>query len=282
MQYQKNMKSAKAESPTTLPSDGFMPLESVLGTEELKRRATRLPDYEVENRALVALARALSDSPQTILQDMTEIVLEALRADSCGISLLTEDDGGKNYYWPAIAGAWKSHIGGGAPRIRERTLFVQFGPCRGIAGQALPQRARDAGGTALFGQRLSRFERGEERVPIGLFRLEMASEDGAEIGRFRVEHVPQIVRGQGVLQIDGDIASPECGPGFERRPDTAEVGIKSGLEKSGERPVLTGKARGERVQVEAGEGYADIGIVERGAMPGLVSLPVTGTHCPRN
>ena len=35
-----------------------------------------------------------------------------------------------------------------------------------------------------------------------------------------------------MLQIDGDVASPECDPGFESRPDAAEVGIKSGLEKS--------------------------------------------------
>jgi PAS domain S-box-containing protein len=37
------------------------------------------------------------------------------------MSLLTTDDGGKRFYWPAIAGSWKSHIGGGTPR--------DFGPC---------------------------------------------------------------------------------------------------------------------------------------------------------
>ena len=30
-------------------------------------------------------------------------------------------DGGKRFYWPAIAGIWKPHIGGGTPR--------DFGPC---------------------------------------------------------------------------------------------------------------------------------------------------------
>src|SRR6516225_513948 len=35
------------------------------------------------------------------------------------VSLLTKD--GKRFYWPAIAGMWKPHIGGGTPR--------DFGPC---------------------------------------------------------------------------------------------------------------------------------------------------------
>jgi len=29
---------------------------------------------------------------------------------------LTKEDGGKRFYWPAIAGQWKPHIGGGTPR----------------------------------------------------------------------------------------------------------------------------------------------------------------------
>jgi len=42
-------------------------LESILCTEELRRRLSRPPDYEKENRALVALVSALADSPSTIL-----------------------------------------------------------------------------------------------------------------------------------------------------------------------------------------------------------------------
>ncbi len=35
--------------------------------------------------------------------------------------MLTTEDKGENFYWPAIAGSWKSYIGGGTPR--------DFGPC---------------------------------------------------------------------------------------------------------------------------------------------------------
>ena len=38
---------------------------------------------------------------------------------SAGLSLLTKD--GKRFYWAAIAGAWRPHLGGGTPR--------DFGPC---------------------------------------------------------------------------------------------------------------------------------------------------------
>jgi len=92
--------------------DGFIPegvatLESILCTEELFRRPRRPPDYEKENRALVALAQALADTPRTILQTLAEAILGVFQADSAGIGLLTKDDGGKRFFWPAIAGKWR-------------------------------------------------------------------------------------------------------------------------------------------------------------------------------
>ena len=105
---------------TSTPT-GEAPLESILCTEELYRRPSRPPDHEKENRALVALVSALADSPSTILQTLAETILEITQSDSAGISLLTKEDGGKRFYWPAIAGMWNAHAGGGTPR--------NFGPC---------------------------------------------------------------------------------------------------------------------------------------------------------
>ncbi len=101
--------------------EGVAPLESILCTEELQRRPSRPPDFEKENSALVKLVSALADSPRTILQTLAETILEVTRCDSAGVSLLTTDDGGKRFYWPAIAGVWQPYIGGGTPR--------NFGPC---------------------------------------------------------------------------------------------------------------------------------------------------------
>ena len=82
--------------------DSTVSLESILCTEELRRRPSRLPDYEKENRALVALLGALLDSHPNILQTLADTILDVTQCDSSGPSLLTKD--GKRFYWPAIAG----------------------------------------------------------------------------------------------------------------------------------------------------------------------------------
>ncbi len=102
------------------------PLESILCTEELHRRPPRPPDYEKENCALVKLVSALADSPTTILQMLAEAILDITQCDSAGLGLLTTDGkvpdvSGNRFYWPAIAGMWNPHAGGGTPR--------NFGPC---------------------------------------------------------------------------------------------------------------------------------------------------------
>jgi PAS domain S-box-containing protein len=107
-------------SPEASMPEGTAPLESIVCTEELQRRPRRPPDFEKENRALVALVTALSDSASTIFQTLAETILDVTQCDSSGLSLLTPD-GGKRFYWPAIAGMWAPHVGGGTPR--------NFGPC---------------------------------------------------------------------------------------------------------------------------------------------------------
>ncbi|HUI63074.1 MAG TPA: GAF domain-containing protein, partial [Steroidobacteraceae bacterium] len=118
---------ARGDAPieSSIPA-GAVPLESILCTEELHCRPSRSPRYEEENRALVKLVSALADSPGTILQALAETILYITQCDSAGLSLLTSDGRtpdacGERFYWPAIAGMWKAHVGGGTPR--------NFGPC---------------------------------------------------------------------------------------------------------------------------------------------------------
>lgn len=115
-------------SPTALPGDNLVPLEAILCTEELARRPSRPPDYETENRALAALVQALADAPQTILQTLADTLLKVFKADSAGMSLLTED--GTRFQWAAIAGAWEPHLGDGTPR--------DFGPCGDVLDRNAP------------------------------------------------------------------------------------------------------------------------------------------------
>jgi signal transduction histidine kinase len=120
---------AKAQNDVLL--DSSIPgasLESILCTQELRNRPSRSPDYEKENRALVALANALADSPGTILQTLTDKVFDLLHSDSAGLSLLTEDE--NRFYWAAIAGAWRPHIGETVPR--------NFCPCGDVLEHNIP------------------------------------------------------------------------------------------------------------------------------------------------
>jgi C4-dicarboxylate-specific signal transduction histidine kinase len=123
--------SGRSRNETPLEASipvGDVALDSIICTEELHRRPSRPPDYQAENRALVELASALADSPQTILQTLADKVLAVLQADSAGLSLLTKDN--KRFYWAAIAGAWGPHKGGGTPR--------EFGPCGDVLDRNVP------------------------------------------------------------------------------------------------------------------------------------------------
>jgi PAS domain S-box-containing protein len=93
----------------------------MLSTAELNQRPSRPPDHEAENRALLALARAMATSPEGILQKLADTALALCRAHSAGLSLLEEGDQKRNFHWRAIAGVWAPHVNGGTPR--------DFGPC---------------------------------------------------------------------------------------------------------------------------------------------------------
>ena len=100
----------KRPKPAGKPAkdEGRVPLESVLHTDELKRRPERPPDYKTESRAQTELVQALADAPGGILERLAETILAVCNADSAGISLLTKDE--KKFHWPAIAGVWKPHV----------------------------------------------------------------------------------------------------------------------------------------------------------------------------
>jgi len=110
------------------PASPIAPLEAILCTERLTQRPKREPDYQTENRALAALVQALADNPSGILQRLADTLLDVFKADSAGVSLLSDD--GKTFYWPAIAGAWRPHIGGGTQR--------NFGPCGDVLDTNAP------------------------------------------------------------------------------------------------------------------------------------------------
>ena len=122
-------------------AEGAVSVESILSTEELRRRPWRRPDYKKENRALVALSGALADSPHTILQTLAETILDVTQSDSSGVSLLTTDDGGKGSIGrPSLAyGNRTSAAGPRAISVPVETCsIVIFHCCSGTSSGVTP------------------------------------------------------------------------------------------------------------------------------------------------
>lgn len=93
-----------------------VPLDKVVTTAELRRRAARPPNYEAENRALVSLLDELSGSGGNVLQKLVESALDLCGAHSAGISILEEENGREVFRWHAVAGKWSPFRGGTMPR----------------------------------------------------------------------------------------------------------------------------------------------------------------------
>jgi PAS domain S-box-containing protein len=105
-------------------------IQSARSAAELNERPSRPPDYAAENRAMAELARTMAVSPEGLLQRLADIALVLCRADSAGLSLLTEADQKTSFHWPAVAGQWASHVGGRTPR--------NFGPCGVVLDRNMP------------------------------------------------------------------------------------------------------------------------------------------------
>ena len=91
-------------------------VSNVIITGELDRRPSRAPDYEAENRALAALAEAMSTDPGTVLQQLAEWAMDLTHSDSAGISLLEPGGEQDSFRWAATAGAWAPYRNGTMPR----------------------------------------------------------------------------------------------------------------------------------------------------------------------
>ncbi len=123
-------------------------------TSELSRRPPRPPDYEAENRALVALADVMASDPHTILQKLADAALELCQADSSGISILESDCEKSIFRWHATAGkfgpvsrrhhATRFQPVRRGPRPQRHPAHGRPGPLLSLHRRAIPTRRRIA------------------------------------------------------------------------------------------------------------------------------------------
>ena len=95
-----------------VPSAAPASLADVDITSELDRRRGRLPEYEREHLAFVALATELAANPRNMLQKLVETAMDLCHAPTAGISLLQGDV----FRWEAVAGFLAEWQGGQLPR----------------------------------------------------------------------------------------------------------------------------------------------------------------------
>ncbi len=87
-------------------------LQSPLKGDTQAQPLTWHANASAEIAALVALATALGEAPDTVCQVLADNVLTLLKAGSAGVSVLSaQSDGGVRVSWPAIAGRWQAHSG---------------------------------------------------------------------------------------------------------------------------------------------------------------------------
>jgi signal transduction histidine kinase len=91
---------------------GAAVLDDVLITQQLSSRPRRAVDQARVNDAFHAMARALSDKPEHVLQLLVDLVVQLCDAGSAGVSLRERAPGGGGHFrWIAVGGQLAGHAG---------------------------------------------------------------------------------------------------------------------------------------------------------------------------
>ncbi|MFL9914715.1 hybrid sensor histidine kinase/response regulator [Paraburkholderia fungorum] len=125
--------------------------------DELANRTARQPDYALENRALVRLAKAQTGPKANLLQEIAEAALTVCNAGSAGISLVETVGESRHFRWLAVAGlcadlrgkttAWDEcpcgvTLQAGAPQLfiqpQDRFPSLQFPGVNVVEGIVVP------------------------------------------------------------------------------------------------------------------------------------------------
>jgi RNA polymerase sigma factor (sigma-70 family) len=97
-------------------------LSDVLVTDELASRPVRKRRPEDESESVAALAKALDDSPERLVDAFLQMPIDLCRATSSGLSLLglnAKDE--SQFLWTNVVGELAPYVGGTTPR--------NFSPC---------------------------------------------------------------------------------------------------------------------------------------------------------
>lgn len=103
-----------------------VPLNDVLITEALSKRAPRPADLQAKNQAMRSLVRQMVNAPEIMMQSVVEMAVELCQAGTVGVSLLDTINGEEAFRWNVVAGTL-THLSSPAPRYSPCGICLDRG-----------------------------------------------------------------------------------------------------------------------------------------------------------
>ncbi|MDO9359585.1 MAG: GAF domain-containing protein [Polaromonas sp.] len=95
-----------------LDTTGISPaIQQVIANHLLAERPSRAPDYRAEVEATSAVIKALRETPESVLTQLSHAVKNLTGADSAGVSLSGRDNGTQILLWQAAVGLFEKYLG---------------------------------------------------------------------------------------------------------------------------------------------------------------------------
>lgn len=110
-------------------------VDRVVQTHLLRERPSKVPGHQAESAAMIELAGAMANNPDSVTQRLVEVALRLTGAGSAGLSLAETENGEAIFRWVATAGEYSRYLRNAMPR--------DFSPCGEVVRRAEPLLMRD-------------------------------------------------------------------------------------------------------------------------------------------
>lgn len=99
-------------------------LESVIATDQLLKRNERPENYKLEAEVLRRLLVELAKSPTSVLQKLTDVILEVCQCESAGVTIEETDNQIDAFRWKALSGKVAPFINQTVPKNISMCEFI--------------------------------------------------------------------------------------------------------------------------------------------------------------
>lgn len=90
-------------------------VQAVLANHLINERPARPPDFAGQVAATTACVKALAETPDSVLEKLSQAILQLTGADSAGVSLTARESGKRVFLWQAAVGLFEKYLGSVVP-----------------------------------------------------------------------------------------------------------------------------------------------------------------------